>query len=234
MEFLSLQEGLLCCSVESLHFTICLGMKGTGDVMSNIGQLIEFLTGLKNKLQFLGVYEIKFIKKILGHIHEITFIKKILAQTLYDTCINSECTGMYTYLIDRLPSLVRYMNLGSSITADKLIHELGHTFSTFPYQGLRLNEFTRVVYAGDDGVVPLWSLRQVGDEIDAKLSPGFKRYMYRFQLISTFFKFGTSLHMLACFTAVNKLIHLVLWSGSKLWMTIGRLFYLFQSGHSLP
>ena len=108
--------------------------------------------------------------------------------------INSECTGMHTHLIDKLPSLVRYMNPGSSIMADKLIHEWGHTFSTFPYQGLRLNEFTGVVYAGDDGVVPLWSLRKVGAEINAKLSPGFKRYMYRFQLISTLFKFGTSLH----------------------------------------
>ena len=116
---------------------------------------------------------------------------------------------MYTHLIDKLPSLVRYMNPGSSIVADKLIHELGHTFSTFPYQGLRLNEFTCVVYAGDNGVVCLWSLRKVGDEIDAKLSLGFRRYMYRFQLISTFFKFGTSLHTLACFTAVNKLLHLV-------------------------
>ena len=115
---------------------------------------------------------------------------------------------MYTHLIDKLPSLVGYMNPGSSITADKLIHELGHTFSTFPYQGLRLDEFTCVVYAGDNGVVPLWSLRQVGDEIDAKLSPGFKRYMYRFQLTSTLFKFGISLHTLACFTAVNKLLHL--------------------------
>ena len=116
---------------------------------------------------------------------------------------------MYTHLIDKLPSLVGYMNPGSSKMADKLIDELGHTFSTFPYQGLRLDEFTCVVYAGDDGVVPLWSLRQVGDEIDAKLSPGFKRYMCRFQLISTLFKFGTSLHMLACFTAVNKLLQLV-------------------------
>ena len=123
--------------------------------------------------------------------------------------INSECTGMHTHLVDKLPSLVGYMNPGSSIVADKLIHELGHTFSTFPYRGLRLNKFTGVVYAGDDGVVPLWSLRKVGDEIDAKLSPGFKRYMYRFQLISTLFKFGTSLHTLACFTAVNKFLHLV-------------------------
>ena len=124
-------------------------------------------------------------------------------------CINSERKGIYTHLTDKLPSLVRYMNPSSSITADKLIHELGHTFSTFPYQGLRLNKFTCVVYAGDDGVVSLSSLRQVGDEIDAKLSPGFKRYTYRFQLISTLFKFGTSLHTLACFTAVNKLLHLV-------------------------
>ena len=116
---------------------------------------------------------------------------------------------MYTHLIDKLPSLVRYMNPRSSIMADKLIHELGHTFSTFHYQGPRLNKFTCVVYAGDDGVVPFWSLRKVGDEINAKLSLGFKRYKYRFQLISTLFKFGTSLHMLACFTAVNKLLHLV-------------------------
>ena len=116
---------------------------------------------------------------------------------------------MYTHLIDKLPSLVGYMNPGISIMADKLTHELGHTFSTFPYQGLRLNEFTCVVYAGDNGVVPLWSLRQDGDEINAKLSPGFKRYMYTFQLISTLFKFETNLHTLVCFTAVNKLLHLV-------------------------
>ena len=122
-------------------------------------------------------------------------------------CINSECTGMYTHLIDKLPPLVRYMNPGSSIMADKLIHELGHTFSTFPDQGLGPNESTCVVYAGGHGVVPLWFHRQVGDEINAKLSPGFWRYMYRFQLISTFFKFGTNLYMLAslqlstnCFT----------------------------------
>ena len=89
----------------------------------------------------------------------------------------------------------------SSIMADKLIHELGYTFSTFPYQGLGLNKFTCVVYAGDNSVVTLWCYRQVGDEINAKLSPGFKRYMYRFQLISTISKFGTSLHMLASFTA---------------------------------
>ena len=68
---------------------------------------------------------------------------------------------MYTHLIDKLPSLVGYMNPGSSIMADKLIHELGHTFSTFPYQGLKLNKLTCVVYAGDDGVVTLWSLRKV-------------------------------------------------------------------------
>ena len=93
MEFLSLQEGLLCCSVESLHFTICLGMIGTGDVMSNVGQLIEFLTDLKNKI--LGVHKIKFIKKFLG-IHEITFIKNILGHTLYEIHVlilnAQECT----------------------------------------------------------------------------------------------------------------------------------------------
>ena len=78
MEFLSLQEGLLCCSVESLHFTICLGMIGTGDVTSNVGQLIEILTDLKNKLRFLGILEIKFIKKILGCTLDNFYKKKIL------------------------------------------------------------------------------------------------------------------------------------------------------------
>ena len=77
MEFLSLQKGLLCCSVESLHFTISLGMIGAGDVMSNVGQLIEFLTDLKSKLQFLDVHEIKFIKIFLGT-HDIKFITKFL------------------------------------------------------------------------------------------------------------------------------------------------------------
>ena len=77
MEFLSLQEGLLCCSVESLHITISLEMIGTGDVMSYVGQLIEFLTDLKSKLQFLGLHKIKFIKKFLG-IHDIKFITKFL------------------------------------------------------------------------------------------------------------------------------------------------------------
>ena len=88
--------------------------------------------------------------------------------------------------VHKLPSLVRYMNPGSSIMADKLIHELGHTFSTFPYQGLGLNEFTCVIYAGDNGVVPLCGHKQVGDEIDAKLSPGFKRYMHNFSLSPPF------------------------------------------------
>ena len=37
MAFVSLQEGLLCCSVESLYFTICLGVVGTGDVLPNVG-----------------------------------------------------------------------------------------------------------------------------------------------------------------------------------------------------
>ena len=82
-----------------------------------------------------------------------------LAYTISDTFINSECTGMYTHLTDKLPSLVRYMNPGSSIIADKLIHELGHTFSTFPYQGLGLNKFTCVVYVGEHDVVPLWCHR---------------------------------------------------------------------------
>ena len=39
-EFLAFQEGLLCCSVESLYFTICLGVIGTCDVMSNACEFI--------------------------------------------------------------------------------------------------------------------------------------------------------------------------------------------------
>ena len=95
MEFLSLQEGLLCCSVESPHFTISLGMIGTGDVMSNVGQLIEFLTDLKSKLQFLDVHEIKFIKKILG-CTRYKIYNKILGHTLNERHIlilnAQECT----------------------------------------------------------------------------------------------------------------------------------------------
>ena len=166
----------------------------------------------------MSIHEIKFIKKFLG-IHEIK-------------CINSECKGMYTHLIDKLSSLVRYINPGSSIIADKLIHELGHTFSTFPYQRLRLNKFTCVVYAGDNGVVPLWSLRQVGDEIDANLSPGFNvsisAYLHPFQMWNQPSHIGM-LHGCQQFA-----LPCVLCLESKLWMTIGRLFYPFQSGHSLP
>ena len=70
-------------------------MIGIGDVMSNFGQLIEFLTDLKNKLRFLGIQKIKFIKKFLG-IQEITFIKKILGHTLYEIHVlilnAQECT----------------------------------------------------------------------------------------------------------------------------------------------
>ena len=70
----------------------------------------------------------------------------------------------------------------------------------FPIRGL--DSMNLLVYS-----MQVCGNRQVGDEIDAKLSPGFKRY--RFQLISTLFKFGTSLHLLASFTAVNKLLHFV-------------------------
>ena len=45
-EFLAFQEGLLCCSVESLHFTICLGVISTCDVMSNACELVELLSNL--------------------------------------------------------------------------------------------------------------------------------------------------------------------------------------------
>ena len=82
MEFLRLQEGLLCCSVESLHFTICLGMIGTGDVMSNVGELIEFFTDLKNKLQFLGVHKIKFIKNSWAYTQDNIYKKNSWLYTI--------------------------------------------------------------------------------------------------------------------------------------------------------
>ena len=47
MEFLAFQEGLLGCSVESLHLTISLGMVGAGNVVSDISKLIELVSNLK-------------------------------------------------------------------------------------------------------------------------------------------------------------------------------------------
>ena len=47
MEFLAFQEGLLGCSVESLHLTICLGMIGTGNVVFDICELIKLVSNLK-------------------------------------------------------------------------------------------------------------------------------------------------------------------------------------------
>ena len=47
MEFLAFQEGLLCCSVESLHLTICPGMIGAGNVVSDICELIEHVSNLR-------------------------------------------------------------------------------------------------------------------------------------------------------------------------------------------
>ena len=49
MEFLAFQEGLLGCSVESLHLTICLGMIGAGNVVSDICELIELVSNLKTQ-----------------------------------------------------------------------------------------------------------------------------------------------------------------------------------------
>ena len=47
IEFLAFQEGLLDCSVESLHLTICLGMIGTGNVVSDVCEFIEFISNLR-------------------------------------------------------------------------------------------------------------------------------------------------------------------------------------------
>ena len=47
MEFLALEEGLLCCSVESLHLTICLGVIVAGNVVPYVCELIELVSNMK-------------------------------------------------------------------------------------------------------------------------------------------------------------------------------------------
>ena len=61
MEFLAFQEGLLCCSVDSLHLTICLGMICTGNVVPDVCELIELVSNLKKKKKE------KIIKNILNY-----------------------------------------------------------------------------------------------------------------------------------------------------------------------
>ena len=46
MDFLAFQEGFLC-SVESLHLTICLGMTGTGNVVLDVCEFVEFISNLR-------------------------------------------------------------------------------------------------------------------------------------------------------------------------------------------
>ena len=49
MDFLAFQEGFLCCSVESLHLTICLGMIGAGNVVPDVCELVEFISNLRKQ-----------------------------------------------------------------------------------------------------------------------------------------------------------------------------------------
>ena len=67
MEFLAFQEGFLCCSVDSPHLTICLGMIGVGNVVPDVCELIELVSILKTQkkkkkrklnIAFLFIHEI--------------------------------------------------------------------------------------------------------------------------------------------------------------------------------
>ena len=64
MEFLAFEEGLLCCSVESLHLTTCLGVIGTGNVVLCVCELIELASNLemqkKKKIQNYIKLNIRF------------------------------------------------------------------------------------------------------------------------------------------------------------------------------
>ena len=113
-EFLTFQEGFLCCSVESLHFTIYLGVIGTCDVMSNACELIELLSDLENRTNKKNV-------KIHGHT-QISWsytIHNLLGCTLHTTknrtwsymkldyCMNMN----HTHLVNKFSSLVRDVDL---------------------------------------------------------------------------------------------------------------------------
>ena len=43
---MAFQEGLLGCSVECLHLTICLGMIGAGNVVPDVCEHIELVSNL--------------------------------------------------------------------------------------------------------------------------------------------------------------------------------------------
>ena len=66
MEFLVFQEGLLGCSVESLHLTICLGMIGTGNVVPDVCELIELVSNLRIQQKKKNKNKLKRTN-ILGH-----------------------------------------------------------------------------------------------------------------------------------------------------------------------
>ena len=99
-EFLAFQEGLLCCSVESLHFTICLGVIRTCDVMSNACELVELLSNLENRtntkkmLNYMVVH--KYHGRTLWSLHE--------ARLLYKH-------ESHTHLINKFSPLVRNVYL---------------------------------------------------------------------------------------------------------------------------
>ena len=64
MEFLAFEEGLLGCSFESLHLTICLGVIGTGNVVPDVCELMQLVSNLriqqkkknKNKLKRTNIF----------------------------------------------------------------------------------------------------------------------------------------------------------------------------------
>ena len=104
-EFLAFQEGLLYCSVESLHLTICLGVIGTCDVMSNACELIELLSDLENRTnkkkviiqgctQILWLYT---IYNLLGHTLHTTKDRTWLYMKL-NYCMNMNHTHLVNIL----------------------------------------------------------------------------------------------------------------------------------------
>ena len=117
--------------------------------------------------------------------------------------------GNYTHLVDKFSPLVRDMDLGSSITTDKLIHELYNPFCKFALQGLGFLSLAGVVNGSNYGVMPLFSWWQLCDVVNAKLCPWHPGNWDRFQLLTTLFKLPSTFHTLAGDTAFDVIYNLL-------------------------
>ena len=74
-----------------------------------------------------------------------------------NTHVHGVQMGNYTHLVDKFSPLVRDIDLGSSMTSDKLIHELCNPFSKFALQGLGFWPLAGVVNGSNYGVILLIS-----------------------------------------------------------------------------